>query len=93
MSDLIRAVTPIDRLDHDGRTLLLLPDQVIELSLLAQTAYDAASEPITLDALTDLLVAEFGAPPEGDPRDGVQAVVDELAQIGLVERATSQQSH
>lgn len=84
---MIRALPVVDRLERDGRTLLLLQHQVIELSPLALAAYDAvASAPLALADLTGRLVAEFGAPP-GDPVAAVQGVIDELMALGLVETA------
>lgn len=80
----ISALPVVDRLERDGRTLLLLENQVVELSPLALAAYDAASEPVTVAALADALVAAFGAPPDGDPLDAVQRVLDELGALGLV---------
>ena len=48
----VRALDVVDRLECDGRTLLLLEHRVVELNPLALAAYDAASEPVALDALT-----------------------------------------
>ncbi len=80
----IRALPVVDRLERDGRTLLLLENQVVELSPLALAAYDAVSGPVGLAALTATLVATFGAPPEGDPSLAVRGVVDELVALSLV---------
>ena len=80
----VRALDVVDRLECDGRTLLLLEHRVVELNPLALAAYDAASEPAALDALTGTLVDRFGAPPDGDAGDLVRGVVDELLALGLV---------
>ncbi|HHU40146.1 MAG TPA: hypothetical protein GXZ45_12810 [Propionibacterium sp.] len=88
MTGSIRALPVVDRLERDGRTLLLLEHRVIELSPLALATYDAASEGVAgLEDLVAVLVAEFGAPPEGDASEGVRRVVDELVGLGLLEHA------
>lgn len=81
----VHAVPVVDRLERDGRTLLLLERQVVELSPLGLAAYDAASEPLTVAELTEVLVGLFGSPPEGDPSEGVQRLVDELVGLGLLQ--------
>lgn len=82
---LIRALPVVDRLDRDGRTLLLLERRVIEVSPLALAAHLASVEGIELADLTRHLVDAFGAPPEGDPSDHVRRLVEQLATLGLVE--------
>lgn len=85
---MIRSRSPVDRLDHDGRTLLLFERQVVELSDLAQCAHDAALGGIEPDALADLLVATFGAPPNETPAEAVARIVEELRALGAVEPAS-----
>lgn len=80
----IKALPYVDRLERDGRTLLLLEHRVIELSPLALATYDAAVDGITRRALIDTLVASFGAPPDDDPADAVQTIIDELVTLNLV---------
>ena len=80
----VHAVPVVDRLERDGRTLLLLERRVVELSPLGLAAYDAVSEPLTVPELTEVLVGLFGSPPEGDASEGVQRLVDELVGLGLL---------
>ena len=39
---------------------------------------------VTIADLTETLIDEFGAPPEGDPTTLVRAAVDELRSLGLL---------
>ena len=81
---MIKALPVVDRLERDGRTLLLLEGQVVELSPVALAAYDAVSGGgLGVPELTDVLMDEFGAP-EGDADEAVRRLVDELASMGLL---------
>lgn len=81
---MIKALPVVDRLERDGRTLLLLEGLVVELSPVALAAYDAVSDGgLGVPELTDVLVDEFGAP-EGAGDEVVRRLVQELASMGLV---------
>lgn len=87
---MIRALPAVDRLHRDGRTLILLQHQVLELGPLALTAYDAASGGVTHTDLVELLVADFGTPPDRPASEAVASVIDELVALGLLVRDTPQ---
>ncbi|MFP5415551.1 MAG: DUF1015 domain-containing protein [Actinomycetes bacterium] len=81
---MIRATTPVDRLDRDGRTLLLYERSVVELHPLGLAAFEASADGIDMDALTHRLVTTFGAPPEGAVADIVARIVADLVQRGVL---------
>lgn len=81
----ITALPVVDRLERDGRTLLLLEHTVVELSPLALAAYDTASTGVTIAVLSEELVNLFGQPADGDVRGAVARTVGELTTLGLVE--------
>lgn len=81
---MITARPALDRLERDGRVLLLFERRVVELSALGLRAWELAATPLTAEVLTDALVAEFGAP-EGSAETSVQLLVCELIALGLLE--------
>ena len=85
---MLRSRRPVDRLEDDGRTLLLFEHQVVELSDLALMAFDAARDGIEPGLLTERLVHAFGSPPDGDPAAAVARVVEELRALGALEPPT-----
>ncbi len=83
---MIRSIPPVDRLERDGRILLLYDRQVLELNPLARAAFELAGEWIVLSDLTARLVEKFGTP-DGDPVKFVESLVDELCDIEVMERS------
>lgn len=83
---MIRATPAVDRLDRDGRTLLLYERSVVELNPLGAAAFDAAADGIALDDLTTRLVEAFGSPPESPAADLVTALVTVLVERGVLSR-------
>ena len=56
---MIRAVQPVDRLERDGRVVLLYERKVLELSPIADAAIQCAGDWTDLATLTERLVTRF----------------------------------
>lgn len=80
-----RTLPVTDRVDRDGEAVVLAGRQVVRLSALATAVVDACAEWRDLDALTEVLVAQFGEPPDDDVRSRTAAALTELRDQGLVE--------
>ncbi len=86
MSDLVRLVPPVDRLDLDEGTLLLYERRLISLSVLGGAVADHTVEPVSVAALAGLLRTEFGDPADHSASDATASVVADLLDLGVLER-------
>jgi hypothetical protein len=78
----------VDEYAEDGRTAVYTRDGlVVLLSELASLAWSALGEDwMTVDAVAEVLVAEFGSPPAGGSvSESTEAALRALADRGLVE--------
>ena len=82
---MIRAVQPVDRLERDGRVVLLYERKVRELSPIADAAIQCAGDWTDLATLTERLVTRFGRP-DGDAQRHVESLVAELVSHGVMEQ-------
>lgn len=69
-------------LDDDG--LVLQDNRVLRLGPIAVAVWRATAEPREVDDLTQLLITEFGAPPDDDPTAATRAILDELVTTGVL---------
>ncbi|QHC60069.1 PqqD family protein [Rathayibacter sp. VKM Ac-2760] len=76
-------------IERDGVVSCLRGSLVESLTGIAPALWRALGHPATLEELTAAVVAEHGAPPEGEAQEPVAAVLAELAERGLVERTAS----
>ncbi len=74
-----------DAVERDGEMLALVGSEVVLLSAVATALVNQAATPISLAALTDRLVAQFGAPPDGDATSMVRELAEQLAARGVLE--------
>lgn len=82
---------PIDVLQVDGESLLLLPpDQVVRLSPIGTAIFAAATRPTTVEAVTALVEAQFGAPEDVDAHAVVREFCDALVEAGVLEQASDE---
>ncbi|WP_062311214.1 hypothetical protein [Demequina rhizosphaerae] len=73
-----------DALERGGEMLVLAGNDVTLLSPIAAEAALAARGGITVGDLERHLLAEFGAPDEGDTESAVRALVDTLVGRGVM---------
>ena len=84
----VRRLPVTDRVDRDGECVVLRGDTVVRLSALATLVFDGCEDWTGVDVLAEHLVAELGPPPDGvDPSQAVEAAVESLVALGLLERA------
>lgn len=82
---------PIDALEVDGESLLLLPpDQVVRLSPIGTAIFAATAHPASLEAVTALVEGQFGTPGDVDARAAVQEFCDALVEAGVLEQASDE---
>lgn len=78
---------PLDVLEADGEALVLLPpDRVVRLSVVATAVYGLAGEAVTLATLAAGVEELFGVPPQGETEVVLGDVVDALIAAGVLER-------
>ena len=71
----------------DGdESAVLVGGQVIVLSALATAVVDSTVRRLDVAALTDEVIRRFGAPPDDDPEAATRAVLEELAEAGILRR-------
>jgi hypothetical protein len=73
-------------IERDGVVSCLRGSLVESLTGIAPALWRTLERPASLEELTAAVVAEHGAPPDGDARHAVRAVLAELVERGLVER-------
>lgn len=83
---MIRAVPAVDRLEREGRVLLLYPGRLLEPAPLALHLVESARDWTGVDDLVGSAVAAFGQPPDGDAEQLVARVIDDLVTQGALER-------
>lgn len=81
-----RRVPAHDELHHEGESLVLIDGEVKRISALGTSLRGLTDEPRTLAELTEALVREFGAPPDGSADEVTRQAVDALVDAGLLER-------
>lgn len=80
---------PIDALEVDGESLLLLPpDQVVRLSPIGSAIVAAVAGPTPLDVIAEVVEERFGAPDGMDALVAVREFCEALARAGVLEQAT-----
>lgn len=84
--DSVVAARVDDILERDGEALVLCGSELSLLSPVAATSVvKAAASPLTVAELADVLLDEFGPPPEGDPSIAVRGVLSSLLERGIVD--------
>ncbi|PPH08409.1 hypothetical protein C5C71_12900 [Rathayibacter sp. AY1C1] len=83
---LLARAAGVEWVERDGVVSCLLDERVETLNGIGPVLWRALGTPATVDALTGAVVAEHGAPPAGDPRAHVEAVLDAMVEHGLVVR-------
>lgn len=69
----------------DGEALVLRQESLYRLGALALEILQACRQPRTVAELSQILVAAFGAPPQGEATEAVEAVVDELLACAILQ--------
>ena len=82
---------PIDALEIDGESLLLLPpDRVVRLSPIGTAIFAATIRPTPVETITTLVEAQFGTPEDGDAFAAVHEFCDALVQAGVLEQVSDE---
>ena len=81
-----RRVEGHDELHHEGESLVLIDGEVKRISALGTSLRRLTVEPRSLAELTQGLVEEYGAPPEGSAEDVTRGAIAALVDAGLLER-------
>ena len=77
---------PLDALEIDGESLLLLPpDQVVRLSIIGTAIVAAAAAPISADGIATEIQARFGEPEDGDVLGAIFVCCAALVEAGALE--------
>nr|NLI51544.1 hypothetical protein [Propionibacterium sp.] len=87
MSDGVRLVPPVDRLDFEEGSLLLYERRLVSLSVLGAAVADLSATPTTVAALAEGLREAFGDPADGSADEATAAVVAALLALGVLEAA------
>ncbi|MBK8458893.1 MAG: PqqD family protein [Micropruina sp.] len=80
---IVTRTPPVDLLVDGDECLVLLDTIALKLSPAGSLIYHSAEQPISIDALTEALVAEFGEP-AGSARLAAEQLVAELVGHGLL---------
>jgi len=83
---IVRAITPIDRLDDDGESLLLFEGRVVKLGPVGAAIIEVAAGPVDVDVLTSELERRLGSPATGDVAAATAQAVADLLEAGVLER-------
>lgn len=82
---------PIDALEIDGESLLLMPpDQMVRLSPIGTAIFAAAAGPTSLEAIVAAIQEQFGSPADGDVLSAVTESCEALALAGVLEPVTDE---
>jgi energy-coupling factor transporter ATP-binding protein EcfA2 len=81
-----------DSIEVGGEVIVLVDGKVSRFSPLGSVLWAALHTPMTRDGLIARAETAFGPAPDGSARNTVQAVLDELADAGLVRRLGSDES-
>jgi hypothetical protein len=84
----VRRLPSHDLLVDGDQSAVYVDDSVVVLSPISTAVLTALSDDAWFDLaeIAASVEARFGAPPEGSVFEGICAVVDQLAETGLVER-------
>ena len=77
--------TPVDVLEVDGESLILLGDRVVRLSPIATAVFGLTATARTVADLAVTLEETFGPPADGGTLDAAAAVVEQLVAVGALE--------
>ena len=82
--------TPVDVLEVDGESLVLLDDaHVVRLSPIATAVFGLTATARTVAGLAVALEEAFGPPGDGATLDAASAVVAELVAVGALEEVSN----
>ena len=82
----VQLIPPVDQLIRDGETLLQYRDRVVQLGALGTAVVAESIRPITVQNLTQRLIAALGSPETGDANAATLAAVEHLVEQGVLRK-------
>lgn len=87
MTEYVRC-KPLDVLEIDGESLVLLPGgQMVRLSPIATAVFRLTEAPRTVESIASVLEESFGTPEAAPTIDATRSLIADLARAGLVHPA------
>lgn len=80
----VRLEQPRDMLVREGTSLLLYPDELIQLSDIGTAIVEFATDSISVKDLASALERRFGSPEDGSAKAATRSVVDQLIERGVL---------